>query len=334
MESFFKNYFWTVNLLALLIAGYLTAQTVNEHLGDKLFGTEAFAPTATTLGELDEPVEVAPRRGLGKSYADTLFARNLFNSDRVDRVDEPEPEPEPEPEEPEIEDDPDGEIPDSELNVTLIGTMVGPQPSLSMASLELEGEGKIVHIGSELKRDPDDEMVLAVVEDIKRRVVFVRESGELRRIRLWGEPEEQRGAQRPTVRRPPPRPQPQVQRPSQRDTDYADGIKKVSMYEYDIDRSMLEEQLADLSQLGREARVVPNYRDGQYQGFKLIGVRPGSMYRALGIRSGDIIQRVNGQAIDSPNKAIQLFEQLRTQERIELDIERRGQSRTLSYSIK
>ena len=335
METFFKDYFWVVNLTALLIAGYLTAQTTNEVLGEKLFGTEAFAPLETA-SDSALAVTVTPRQGRNRRYADTLFTRNIFNADRVDREPEPPSDYPDEPPEEKEEEDPDGEIQDSELNATLIGTMVAPNPAMSMATLQLEGKSQLIQIGTELKRNPDDTVILATVEDIQRRVVLVREAGELRRIRLWGDPKAQPAAGEPgrmIPARPPVgrAPQPPTARPG---TDFSEGVKKVSMYSYDVDRRMLEEQLSDLSQLGREARVVPNYRDGQYQGFKLIGVRPGSMYRALGIRSGDIIQRVNGEDISSPNKAIQLFEKLRTQNQIEIDIERRGQQRTLSYSIK
>ena len=97
---------------------------------------------------------------------------------------------------------------------------------------------------------------------------------------------------------------------------------------------MLDEQLQDLSQLGMEARIVPNYRNGKYEGFKLVGVRPNSLYRALGIRSGDIVKRINGVEINSPNKAIRLFEQFRTASSIQLDTERRGKAKAFTYNIK
>ena len=47
-----------------------------------------------------------------------------------------------------------------------------------------------------------------------------------------------------------------------------------------------------------------------------------------------MISRVNGQNIDTPNRAIQLFEELRSSSNIAVDIERRGKKITLSYQIK
>jgi general secretion pathway protein C len=97
---------------------------------------------------------------------------------------------------------------------------------------------------------------------------------------------------------------------------------------------MLEENLQDLSKLGMQARIVPNYEGGRYAGFRLVGVRPDSIYKAIGLQSGDLIRRVNGSDIDTPNKAIELFEQLRNSPSISLDIERRGQKVTQMYQIK
>ena len=55
---------------------------------------------------------------------------------------------------------------------------------------------------------------------------------------------------------------------------------------------------------------------------------------AIGIRSGDVIKSINGKAIDSPNKALSLFEQLKGSSAINLEIERRGQPKQLNYGIK
>ncbi len=331
METLFKNYFWVLTLAVLSITGYLTAQTVNEVLSDSLFPEDysAQAPKEKR-GGADE--SYSPRRGIGQEYASLLVERNVFDADRSNP---PEPEEEPEKVEPDDAEDnkPDGELPDSELDIKLVGTLVHEDPEQSLATIQHSGSGKLIRVGSDLKRNKDDESSLAKVLEIHRRYILLLEAGEHRRVRLWGE------AKVDDKRPPPPgldrtRKPAMPERVAEATTDYSKFVRKKSMYQYEIDRNMLESQLNDLTELGRQARIVPNYRNGQYQGFKLIGVRPGSLYRALGIRSGDVIQRVNGQDIDSPNKAMMLFEELRTNKQIGLDIERRGQKRTLQYDIK
>ena len=116
-------------------------------------------------------------------------------------------------------------------------------------------------------------------------------------------------------------------------TAYDKAVEKTGDYKYGIDRAMLNEALADLSELGKQARVIPNYRNGRYEGFKLIGVRPGSLYRALGIRSGDIILSINGEPLNSPNRALELYSKLQHETQLVVGIKRRGKTLTSIYNI-
>jgi len=115
--------------------------------------------------------------------------------------------------------------------------------------------------------------------------------------------------------------------------DYAAWIRKVAPHEYQILRSGIDDALSDLGALGRQARIVPNYRDGQARGFKLVGVRPGSLYRAMGLRSGDVIRTVNGEEINTPEQAIGLYQALKGATRVEVTMERRRRDITFVYRI-
>jgi general secretion pathway protein C len=113
-----------------------------------------------------------------------------------------------------------------------------------------------------------------------------------------------------------------------------EGIKKTGPEEYEIDRGMLDEQLQDLNKLSGQARVIPHYKDGRSDGFKLVGIRPGSLYSYIGIRSGDVLKRVNGEELNNPGKALALFEKLRSTSNLSVDVERRGANVTMTYNIK
>ena len=112
------------------------------------------------------------------------------------------------------------------------------------------------------------------------------------------------------------------------------SITKKGQGQYEVERSMLDEQLEDLTKLSRQARVIPHYVKGKTQGFKIVGVRPNSLYSALGIRSGDILKGVNGEQITSPTKALEFLEALKTTSQVTIDIERRNQKKTFEYEIK
>ena len=63
-------------------------------------------------------------------------------------------------------------------------------------------------------------------------------------------------------------------------------------------------------------------------------MRPNSLYRAIGIRSGDVIQRINGEELSSPGKALELFTKLQNSSAITLDVGRRGKQHTMNYKIE
>lgn len=116
-------------------------------------------------------------------------------------------------------------------------------------------------------------------------------------------------------------------------SDYSKIVRQMGPWEYEILVEGMRDATADLNVLGRQARVIPNYKDGKYQGFKLVGVRPGSLYRALGIRSGDVIVKINGRVLDSPNRALELFSALKDEVIMVLELSRRGKPVTIKYNM-
>ena len=82
-----------------------------------------------------------------------------------------------------------------------------------------------------------------------------------------------------------------------------------------------------------EARVVPNFQDGQATGFKLFSIRPDSLFASCGIRNGDVINTVNGMAINSPDMALTAYAKLKDAERIDLAITRSGEPATIRIDL-
>jgi len=83
----------------------------------------------------------------------------------------------------------------------------------------------------------------------------------------------------------------------------------------------------------RDARIVPAFKDGKPVGFKLFSVRPGSLYTKLGLQERDIIQRVNGITLDSPERSLEAYAQLDTATRVEVDIDRGGTVIHKTYDV-
>jgi general secretion pathway protein C len=69
-------------------------------------------------------------------------------------------------------------------------------------------------------------------------------------------------------------------------------------------------------------------------GFRISEIVPGSLYEMIGLQNGDVIQRVNAQDVDDPSKFFQLYQGLRNERNISIDLIRGGQRQTLNYDIR
>ena len=64
-----------------------------------------------------------------------------------------------------------------------------------------------------------------------------------------------------------------------------------------------------------------------------ISIQPGSLYASIGVENGDVIQRVNGYEINSPEKALELYQKLRESQHVTIELERGGQAIRKEYNI-
>jgi general secretion pathway protein C len=123
-------------------------------------------------------------------------------------------------------------------------------------------------------------------------------------------------------------------RPQRRSIPEGAGIKRLSAGRYRIPQEDLKNAFENMNHLLTQVRVVPNFKDGEPDGFKLLSIKRGSLVHKAGLRDGDIIKRVNGIEIDSPEKAFEVYEQVRNEPLINVEITRGGKRRTFRYEVK
>jgi general secretion pathway protein C len=89
-----------------------------------------------------------------------------------------------------------------------------------------------------------------------------------------------------------------------------------------------------MSKLMTQIRVVPNFTDGQPDGFKIFAIRPGSLFAKIGLQNGDVLKRVNGVEIQGPEQAFEAYQRLKDETSIQIDLVRRNENKTLNYEVR
>ncbi len=112
------------------------------------------------------------------------------------------------------------------------------------------------------------------------------------------------------------------------------GVRETGDGSFLIDRREVDHAIENLSFVMTQARAVPVLRGGESVGFKIFNIKPGSIFERLGIRNGDIVQRVNGVAINDPSRAVGLLDEVQSMDQIKLDFLRGGKPETFAYAIR
>lgn len=117
----------------------------------------------------------------------------------------------------------------------------------------------------------------------------------------------------------------------------SDQFETVDKTNFSIPRTELNRYLENLPQVLQDAKAVPYIAPGsggEISGFKLVAIKAGSIYETLGLKRGDIIKGVNGEPVDSPQKAMELYQALKSSDNVQLEINRGGSNTTLNYNVE
>jgi general secretion pathway protein C len=112
------------------------------------------------------------------------------------------------------------------------------------------------------------------------------------------------------------------------------GVKRLSDGKYMVDQREMLASTENMSQILTQARALPYMEQGKTVGFRISEIAPGSIYEKIGLQNGDVIQKVNSQEVDDPAKFFQLYQGLRTERFIAIDLLRGGARQTLNYEIR
>ncbi|MCM2264522.1 MAG: hypothetical protein NDI73_04950 [Desulfuromonadales bacterium] len=101
-----------------------------------------------------------------------------------------------------------------------------------------------------------------------------------------------------------------------------------------IPRAMAESVRGNLGEQLRMAQMQPRIVDGRTDGFVINKINAGTLLSQMGLKRGDVLKRVNSMTIDSPEKALQVLQQLREARQLNVDLERDGKPLSFAYAIE
>ncbi|MBI1821538.1 MAG: hypothetical protein HY036_02270 [Nitrospirae bacterium] len=302
----FKNKNWLIYFSSITVASFLLADMTTLILGSKL---EA---SASLLPKEKDPVQFSLSRGFDSRQASTIVEGNIFNSRLRGKKEEtvaflPLPEP----------------VPDLQTRFRLIGTSEGSsEGSFAVLEDQTSKEQSLYHLNDPVL----NHVRIAQIQRNKIKLAYAGGSTILQ-IQL----DEERSSQPGNVAsvlpmngqngiNPMGSPHP--------------GIRQMTPNRWVLDRQEVSHNLDNLNQLLTQARVIPNFSDGKPDGFRVFAIVPDSFYEKIGLKNGDVLERVNGIEIKDPESFLKVFQHLKDENRITLDLVRNSQKETMGYEIR
>ena len=116
--------------------------------------------------------------------------------------------------------------------------------------------------------------------------------------------------------------------------DASGDVREVGENRWMIAKGTIDSVRENFANQLRLAQMQPRMVNGKTDGFLVQRINPRSILAKLGLKRGDVVIDVNNIKLDSPEKALQVFQQLREARQISVSIERNGQPLTFAYEIE
>lgn len=329
MGGFFRQYSWVIDLVGILCCSLLLAKITGVYLGKAL-------EVERSIGVL-KVADAPPPERKQVSLADyaVIVDRNIFDSsERGSQIAAGE-----EPGDVAAEDAvPTGEAVKTSLSVTVLGVLVvgdgrdrrstatigsGGAPAPAKGGKRAAGGGgtaSVYAVGDEESFAPNTKLVRVAPDRIEfmngGRLEYAEVASEFG-SNIFGPPVAEQVAMKDAA----PEAEP------------SGTIKKEGEGKFAVDRREVDEAIQNLDRLYTEIRAVPNFSGGKVSGMKILSVKGDSIFAKLGMRRGDILQKINGMELDV-KRGFEIFNQLKDSKSIQLDIVRQGQPTSLEYEIR
>ncbi|PJZ68521.1 general secretion pathway protein GspC [Leptospira perolatii] len=108
----------------------------------------------------------------------------------------------------------------------------------------------------------------------------------------------------------------------------SDSVRKI------LSRQDVNRKLKDPTAIYKNARFGPFLENGQITGYKIYSIGNDHIFYALGAKSGDVIRRVNGMPLNETEKMLEIWNAVKTSDKVSVDVERNGKILTYEFIIR
>lgn len=209
------------------------------------------------------------------------------------------------------------EIPQpSNLPLNLVGTLVHSKAEKSIATIEVKSKNQTValSVGKEIEG-------IAKLEKVERNRAIIRNLNNRRLEYIEMKQNGKISFSGPV-------------KPTGPTAAAKSDVKVVGQNRFEISRADVLKHTADMASLLQQAAMQPRRNaQGEIECYKFIAIQPQSIFTQLGFQPGDCLKAVQGEKIDSPAKAMELYNALKNSASIDLLMERDGRDQQNNYNI-
>jgi general secretion pathway protein C len=111
-------------------------------------------------------------------------------------------------------------------------------------------------------------------------------------------------------------------------------VTRLGENSFSLDEATAGQLTTNINQYMTNVRLIPYFEGNKSAGYRVAAVRPGSAFEQLGFKGGDVIQQVNNVELSTPDKMYTIFQNLKDEKRVTVNILRQGQKSTITYEIR
>jgi general secretion pathway protein C len=213
----------------------------------------------------------------------------------------------------------------------LVGTIVSSSPTARRAILWANGMKE-----PKAFREMDEVEPGAILSSVERDKVWLTRGSEREKLDLLPVGSKTRGslpAPAAGVRGAPPgAPQAAGTSASQAVGDIR--VERLADNRFSIDEAGVTQLTTNINQYMTQVRLIPFFEGNKSAGYRIAAIRPGTTFEQLGFQGGDVLQQVNGLDVSTPEKLYTIFQNLKDEKKVSVNILRQGQKSTLTYEIR